>query len=201
MDNHKWALYVWEKNRLTQGFYTLVHVDFHWDANYDFWGKPDKEKDLKGASIERIEKLIREGDLIQYDSFIGPAIVRGLINDVHFLCFQEDEDEGFTDDELKAFNSEQTIHTKAASLKRIETKQPILFDFCLDVFNRSDYDYQSDLWADEEIDTLLRECKPLVQKAQVVTVSMSYGCSGTKEDTKRLTEKVVPLFLEWRNGS
>ena len=201
MDNHKWALYVWEKNRLRRGIYTLVHVDYHWDANYDFWGKPDREKELKEASIETIESLIRGEDLIQYDSFIGPAIARGLINDIHFLCFQKDEDEGFTDDVLKAFDATQTIHATVSSLKSIETNQPILFDLCLDVFNRSDYDYQSNLWADAEIEALLLECKPLVKKAQVVTISMSYGCSGTEEDTKRLTEKVVPLFLEWRNGS
>jgi len=145
--------------------------------------------------------LIRKEDLIQYDSFIGPALARELINDIHFLCFQEDEDEGFTEEELEKYNTKQTIHGMVDTLKKIEIKQPLLFDFCLDVFNRSDYDYQSDLWADEEIEVLLLECKPLVKKAKVVTVSMSYGCSGTEEDTKILTEKVVTLFLGWRNGS
>ena len=84
MDNHKWALYVWEKNRLGKGFYTLIHVDYHWDANYDFWGKPEREKELKEASIDELESLIKEEDLIQYDSFIGPAVARGLINNIHF---------------------------------------------------------------------------------------------------------------------
>jgi len=151
MDNHKWALYIWEKNRLDKGAYTLVHVDYHWDANYDFLGKPEREKELREASIEDVRSLIKREDLIQYDSFIGPAIARGLINDIHFLCFQKD-DEGFTEEELNLFKVKQTIHSTSETLKEIGFKQPLLFDFCLDVFNRSDFNYQSDLWDDGEIE-------------------------------------------------
>ena len=201
MDNHKWALYVWEINRQKSGFYTLVHVDYHWDSIYDFWEITEKEKELKEASIDDVKLLITNEDLIQYDSFIGPAIARGLIDDIHFLCYQDGDDEGFTEDVLLAFNAKQTIHNNAESLKNIEIKQPLLFDFCLDVFNRSDYDYQSDLWDDDEIEALLLDCKSLVEHADVVTVSMSYSYSGTEEDTKKLTERVVPMFLEWRNHS
>jgi hypothetical protein len=201
MDNHKWALYVWERSRLSKGAYTLVHVDFHWDAVYDFWENPTAEAALIGVSCEQLETLIRNEELIQYDSFIGPALARGLVDNVHFLCFQEDSDPGFDQLILDKFGCTQRIHRDSGQLRRLETGEHLLFDLCLDVFNRSDYEYGSELWEDAEIERLLSDCKELVQKASVVTVSMSYGCSGTSDDTKKLTEQVIHLFMEWRNIS
>ena len=201
MDNHKWALYVWESNRLKDGLYTLVHVDYHWDAVYDFWENPEKEKELIESSLDELKSLIKDESLIQYDSFIGPALARGLIDDIHFLCFQEDGDEGFWQPVLDRFGCKQTIHGDSKSLNTLNVDSPLLFDFCLDVFNRSDYEYRSELWKNKEIEKLLFDCKILVQIADIVTISMSYGYSGTLEDTKALTERVVPLFIEWRNAS
>lgn len=198
MDNHKWALYVWEKSRLPRRAYTLVHVDYHWDAIYKFEEYPVEEARLKEASCNQLESLIRKGKLIGYDSFIGPAMARGLVDNIHFLCFQEESDKGFSQRELEKFGCTQTVHNDSDELRVLEISEPLLFDLCLDVFNRSDYEYRSDLWGDAEIAKLLDDCKALVERAAVVTVSMSYGCSGTAEDTRRLTERVIPLFLEWR---
>ncbi len=200
MDNHKWALYVWEKLRLRHGAYTLVHVDYHWDAIYEFDDASDEHAMVMKASVDGIARMIKEGKLVTYDSFIGPALARGLIDDVHFLCFQSGCDEGFSEQELRRFGCTQTIHEDSSELRNLQTGAHLLFDFCLDVFNRSDYEYGSDLWEDADISKLICDCKSLVQQATIVTVSMSYGCSGTAEDTRRLTERVVPLFLEWRNG-
>lgn len=201
MDNHKWALYIWELSRLKNGAYCLIHVDYHWDAGYDFWEQPDEERRLFQASPEELQKMIASEHLIQYDSFIGPAIARGLIDQVHFLCFQEDSDQGFYPPVLQQLGGKQTLHQNSDALKALYIDKPILFDFCLDVFNRSKYDYQSDLWRDPEIDKLLADCERLVRNAAVVTVSASFGCSGTEDDTRLLIKRVVPMFLDWRRDS
>lgn len=32
MDNHKWALVAWERERVAGRRYVLLHADFHWDT-------------------------------------------------------------------------------------------------------------------------------------------------------------------------
>lgn len=199
MDNHKWALYIWEQYRKENKKYMLVHVDHHWDAIYDFEEQPEEEELLR-ASAEEIKQLISNNNFIQYDSFIAPAIARGLINNIHFLCFQDDTDQGLWQPFLDRFKCKQTIHSTSKTLPAIAEGAPFIFDFCIDVFNRSGYMYKSELWDECEINDLLIDCKTLVQHAELVTISMSYGCSGTEEDTRKLTELVVSHFMEWRNN-
>lgn len=200
MDNHKWALYIWERYKLENEFYKLVHVDYHWDAVYDFWDNNELETKMLSSTAEQLKLYIENEDHIQYDSFIGPAIARRIINEIHFLCYQDDGgDKGFYLPILDKFDCSQTIHENSSDLSDLVDDKPLIFDFCLDVFNRSEYNYESDLWSDEDIDNLLNDCKELVQSANVVTISMSYGCSGTAEDTKLLTERVVHTFIQWRN--
>ncbi len=201
MDNHKWALCVWERSCIPGNAYSLVHVDYHWDAIYDFVENSSAEEMLIEASREQLESLIKSEENIQYDSFIVPALVRGLLNEIHFFCFQKDSDEGVYQPILDRFGCAQLFHRDSKELRTLKVGEHLLFDFDLDVFNRSDYEYGSDLWSDTEIEEFLDDCKPLVQNASVVTISMSYGCSGTPEDTRMLAERVVPLFLEWRKVS
>lgn len=69
MDNHRWALKVWETELKSQ-FYSLIHVDYHWDACYDFSISSDKEDELIRATSEQMVELIKEDKWIGYDSFI-----------------------------------------------------------------------------------------------------------------------------------
>ena len=201
MDNHKWALYIWDTNQISTNASKLVHVDYHWDAGYDYWELPDKEKELIRANSAELKLLIEQDELIRYDSFIGPALARNLVSEVHFLCFQEDSDKGFYKPVLEKFNCKQTIHNNISDLEPEIAGKPLIFDFDVDVFNRSKYEYKSELWDVVEIDNFLSNCKPLVQAADLITVSMSYSCSGTVEDTESLTKLVVQKFMAWRNDS
>jgi hypothetical protein len=201
MDNHKWALCVWERSCIPGIAYTLVHADYHWDAIYDFAENSSEENVLLEASCEQLESLIRREINIQYDSFIVPAVARGLLDEIHFLCFQKDSDEGVYQPILDKFGCTQSIHRDSKELRSLKAGEHLLFDLDLDIFNRSEFEYGSELWSDTEIEIFLDDCKELVQSASVVTISMLYGCSGTPDDTRVLTERVVPLFLEWRNIS
>ncbi len=57
MDDHRWALKVWETQRAHRA-YTLVHADFHWDACYDFLYSAEEEARLMAASSEEIGELV-----------------------------------------------------------------------------------------------------------------------------------------------
>jgi len=203
MDNHKWSFVIWNKECTPNVNYLLVHVDYHWDAGYDIWDSPDNEEMFLLSNENEIIDIVREENLIRFDSFICPAIAKGFIDEVHFFCLQGDEDgdEAIYEDFIEKYECDQVIHNSITSLSNIKTEKPILFDFCIDIFNRSNQYYGSDIWPDSEINELLEGCKSLVVSADIVTISMSYGYSGSNEDTKRLTENVLRQFNEWRNNS
>jgi hypothetical protein len=198
MDDHRWALQVWETERKSSG-YTLIHADYHWDACYDFYDLPDDEADLIAASPQRICELTAEGELIRYDSFIAPAIRRGLIHTVHFYCLQDGLGDNALDEKfLLACGAKQIIHSDGKSLALAQISGPTIFDLCLDLFNRSDQFAEGDLWPDVEILEFLETVRQLIKQAELVTVSMSFNFSGTEADTRHLSQLVLPIVLAFR---
>lgn len=204
MDNHKWALWVWEQHSLATGIekFTLAHADYHWDGGYDFFGHADMEAELLAARLEKLKYWIEEETWIRYDSFISPAVARGRFDAVHFFCKQEDEwDVAIGKPLLDATGTEQTIHKSVQSFTTLEAKRPLAFDLCLDLFNSEHGEYfRGVLWSDEEIQAFLDAARPLVETAEVVTVSLSFGHSGTEADTRKLAALVVPQLIEWRSS-
>lgn len=204
VDDHRWAYYIWEEQRAFKELdkFCLVHVDYHWDSVCDFHESKQKENELRCADLETIHDFVEEGVWIKFDSFICPAIIRGFINNIHFYCTQDNGDDIGIDTEILAREgTEQFIHNSLEELSSIKTTFPLIFDFCLDIFNNSEMWYEGDIWNEQEILNLLEACKPLVINADIVTVSLSFGYSGTIEDTRRLAEIVIPLFLAWKDES
>lgn len=198
MDNHRWALQVWESERKCNS-YSLIHADYHWDAIYDFHDSPDEEADLIAASVERVCELVSENEWIRYDSFIAPAIKRGLIHTVHFYCLQDGPGDNALDEEfLSTCGAKQIFYTDAYSLASAHITEPKIFDLCLDLFNRSEQFAEGDLWSDTDISKFLDTVEPLIKDAEIVTVSMSFNCSGTEADTRHLSQLVLPKILEFR---
>ncbi len=134
---------------------------------------------------------------ITYDSFIAPAVRRGLFSEVHFYCLQA-ESEPLQVELCEEFDAPQTMHPDAASLASVVTASPLIFDLCLDLFNRSDNCDEGDLWSDDEVLMFLETVKHHIKAAELVTISLSFGCSGTAEDTRHLAELVVPRIVGWR---
>lgn len=201
MDNHKWALYVWEffRQKAGGGRYTLVHADYHWDSGYDFNGDAKKEQELISADLERLHNFIEEEEWIRYDSFIAPAVARGMFDAVHFYCLQDDGSDVAIDENLREFTkTSQTIHLTPESLASLKTSSPLIFDLCLDLFNRSDLFQEGDLWSDEEVERFLETLRPLIKIASLVTISLSFDCSGTAEDTRHLASLVLPKIQDFR---
>jgi hypothetical protein len=92
MDDHRWAYYIWElythRNPGKQPC-TLIHIDYHWDDTNDFQDNSSIEI-LKQANINRLYKLVKQNEYpITYDSFLAPAVIRGLFDKIHFYCFQD----------------------------------------------------------------------------------------------------------------
>lgn len=200
MDNHKWALLVWETHRLGTGDrYALLHADFHWDGVDDFSESDEEQAKLLNADLDKLRVLTAQDEYIRYDSFIAPAVRRGTLAELHFYCLQDDgSDEGVDADLCDDHDALQVVHESAESFAAVKPSQPVIFDLCLDLFNRSDMDYEGELWADEEVVVFLESVRHHIQTAALVTISLSFGCSGTKDDTRHLAELVVPRILAMR---
>jgi len=201
MDDHRWALKVWETER-RHDHYTLVHADYHWDGCYDFHEQPDAEAQLVAASSAEVATLVAADDLIRYDSFIAPAVKRGLVHTIHFYCLQHGMgDDALDENFLHSCGARQFLHASPGDLVKVAIDGPMIFDFCLDLFNRSDKWAEGDLWPDAEILTFLETIRPLIRQAELVTVSMSFNYSGTAADTRHLTGLVVPRLLTYRSDA
>lgn len=197
MDDHRWALKVWETER-KHNRYTLIHADYHWDACYDFHDHPKHEASLLSASANDVAELVAAGEWITLDSFIAPAVRRGLIHTVHFYCFQ-DADEAFDKEFLASCGAKQVRHSSVASLAAAQIEDPLIFDLCLDLFNRSDQWEEGDLWSDKEISLFLEAVRPLIVRANILTIAMSFNYSGSHADTRHLVKLVVPTLLAQRH--
>ena len=201
VDNHKWAFYIWNGFHLRSGIprFSLIHADYHWDGGNDFHNAPEEEQKFLKADDQRLLELLREEVWIRWDSFISPAIILGFIDEVHFYCKQDDGyDVGISEELLSRCKTKQFIHDHLESLISHKFSSPIIFDLCLDLFNKSDMWFQGDIWPQDEIDSFLVAVRPYVQQAQLITVSLSFGYSGTEDDTRRLAKHVLPLFESWR---
>jgi UPF0489 domain len=198
MDDHRWALKVWETER-RHDRYTLVHADYHWDGCYDFHDQPEAEAQLVAASSAEVAAMVKADYLIQYDSFIAPAVKRGLVHTIHFYCLQRGMgDEALDEEFLHGCGATQFTHASPGELANTKIAGPMIFDLCLDLFNRSDVWAEGDLWPDKEILTFLEVVRPMIRRAELVTVSMSFNHSGTAADTRHLSGLVVPRLLEYR---
>ena len=107
-------------------------------------------------------------------------------------------DVGIDEDLRKPVGTDQVIHGTPESLASLEAASPLIFDLCLDLFNRSDQFQEGDLWPDEEVLGFLNTVRPLIMRASLVTISLSFDCSGTAEDTRHLASLVLPKIQAWR---
>ncbi len=201
MDNHRWAFYIWEQHRQnshTEKF-SLIHADYHWDSVNDLYDSPEQERALLNGSLESLFHMVNEGNFIRYDSFIAPAVKRGFLSEIHFYCKQDDDwDAGIDADLLSNMDVAEFKHDSVESLSNQIPTHPIIFDLCLDLFNRDDHYYKGDLWSDLEIMRFLNAVKDKIIAAELITVSLSFGYSGNEEDTRKLAKLVIPILEEWR---
>ncbi len=202
MDDHRWAYYIWERVLLenrSEGPYALVHLDCHWDGVNDFHGDPSAIKKLVELhDINSIYTLVEKKMGVQKDSFIAPAIIRGLIDEVHFYCKQTCIGPGLYPPFLMEHNARQIIHEKMKSLISYQISKPIIFDIGLGLFNKSGMWDEGDLWTDQEIADFLWMCSDMIQSSSVVTAAMSFGYSGTEQDTRHLTRLFTSFIKDLR---
>lgn len=204
MDNHKWALLAWEQHRVgkQEQCYTLVHADYHWDGVDDFRDSPEAQEALSAATLGDIEQMTASEERIQYDSFIAPAVRRGLLNELHMYCLQDDGSDKGVDQELcDAMGVKQVLHPDVESLAAVQPNAPLIFDLCLDLFVDGTAPYgEGSPWPDEDVLDFLEAMGTHLAAAEVVTVSLSFGCSGTVKVTRHLASIVMPRILSFRGA-
>jgi len=203
MDSHRWALWAWEqgKKRYPHLFPArLVHIDAHDDAG-NFWQAPDHFERLSRLSEREVNSMlagtaVEPLESVAYDSFIAPGCVRNLINHVDFLCHESER--GFDDEDLELLGITQSILRDVSELPRIEDGSRVLFDLDVDTFNDIETPCETNYWSQGRIDALLAGCEPLVSNAVVVTVAISFNCSGGFDDARGLTKHVIGRLLDFR---
>ncbi|QDE67134.1 hypothetical protein BHS09_09055 [Myxococcus xanthus] len=201
MDNHRWAFLVWTRFGRERGIerFSLIHADHHWDGVNDFYEREEERARLLAADLVEIEAMVRNKEFIQFDSFIAPAVIRKLVTEVHFFCRQTDTEVGLDEQLLIATGARQYVHNDPGQLASVRFEDPIIFDLCLDLFNRTNKWATGDLWTDDEIDGFLQNVRPVIERADLVTVSLSFDYSGTAADTRHLAGLVVPRIVQWRS--
>lgn len=198
MDNHKWALSVWARHH-TGPRRWLFHADHHWDGVDLFREDNQAQAALQAADTNTLDQWIRDENLIQYDAFIAPAVRKGLFEEIHFFCTQSDDwDKGLDPALCEAMGVVQTMHVDIDSFAHVTARAPIVFDLCLDLFNEAPKFYGSDLWSESAIESTLVAFACHIKAAEVVTVSLSFGYSGTEDDTRQLAALVVPRLIAIR---
>ncbi len=205
MGDHKWAFWAWEEYRARDGHQlpaTLVHVDYHWDAINDWQDEQEIEELRSIRALGELQKLLtKEKDgrsCIQYDNFISPGVIRGVINHVDFYCLQKDIEPGLWPPFLEQHGGTQILHDSIDALVQRNEGNHVLFDLDIDIFNRSNLWCETDHWSDDEVLELLDTCAPIVREALVVTVAISFGLSGDYDDARRLAKLVIGRLLQLR---
>ncbi len=151
---------------------------------------------LQVASPAACADLTTGDNLIKCDSFIVPAILRGLIRDLHFFCREIDPDPDVYEEWLDSYDGPQFYHQRLEDLLAALAGQTVLFDLCLDLFNNlANKSYRGDLWSDAQVVRLINDCGDLIRDARLVTVSLSFSNSGTESDTRHLAQVVLPRIL------
>ncbi|MDD3854088.1 UPF0489 family protein [Sulfurimonas sp.] len=195
MDNHKWALYCWEQYRVKNQIpSTLVHIDYHWDAVNDYYENEDK---LKNIDLDTMKNIISEEQYIRKDSFIAPAIIRKFINRVDFYCFQNNTEVGLDSSLLTKYQVKQNIYSQIDDLVKPTGTCEIILDIDLDIFNTIGSKFGK-LWSKDKIINYINKLSPLIKKAKIITIAMSYGYTGSNEEIEYLTKLVIPLIIETR---
>lgn len=201
MDDHRWACLVWDEHRSGEKE-VLIHADHHWDAVYDFHGDTNAEQKMLAVDSKGLRNLIQANKYIRFDSFIAPAVRRGLFDEVHFFCTENDGSDIGLDDEVLAISRvKQHIHNSIDSLSSIEIAKPLVFDLCLDLFADDAGCEPGNLWSDEKIQCFINKTSRLLKQAKLLTVSLSFGCSGTEDETRHLAEFVIPKLVAARNDA
>lgn len=150
------------------------------------------------TDLSELERLVYDAKLIRKDSFIAPAIIRGLVRRLHFYCLQDDTEPGIDQELLAQFGCEQFLYESVEALEVAAVPPPLIFDLCLDLFDVSEEWEEGVLWQEIEIIEFLHKVSRFIQRAAVVTVSLSFGYSGSANDTRGLARLVLPRMLNYR---
>lgn len=179
----------------------LLHADFHFDAINDFQDTNSIER-LRAATLDELRSLVEEDSLIRKDSFIAPAVIRGTVDRVHFVCRQDDVDRGLDRELLTQTGCRQSFSDRIEGVPNDWSPDAMIFDLCLDLFNESGEEFaEAQLWADVDVLRFIDEASDLIRRASIVTVSLSFDYSGTTEQTRHLAELVLPYMWRLRGGA
>ena len=209
MNDHRWALLGWDKSCKWRPA-ILAHLDWHWDGINDFKGQQDLKRLFNANSHEELKDLIAEDNLVRRDSFICPAIIKGITDEVHFFCLQNDTKPGLDYELLQRYGTNEIRHDSIQDLVHAlqNIRKPLIMDLDLDLFSRETSFYAEGAGLSTNINEFLDECGPLFERAEVVTIAKSPGAWWTRTKdrwdwdrdlSEKLASIVVPRILSIRS--
>lgn len=166
MDDHKHALAAWtasyNENAYSGNTYVL-HVDAHWDNASPIM------RDAPPCTVEAAEQYIGSGMHVSIASFIEPAILWGLVDDV-FNWGPDDAEQATAD-----------RYPLAAFEKAADMADTLVLDLDLDVF-------EQEFTKDYDIDTLYRTIADTIQNAEITTIATSPGYTSQDDAVDHLKQ-------------
>jgi hypothetical protein len=193
MDNHRWAYYIWESfsfknpNQLPS---TLLHIDYHWDDINDFIDE-SSIGELKRGDINYIYGLVEQNKSpITCESFIAPAVIRGLFNEIYFCCLQEN-DSIFDERFRRKYPIKIAKYKNIKSLVKSLRSNEFYLDIDMDIFFNLEGMIHSELWPDKYIATLLDNIQLLLQSASLTTIAMSHDYINDTDKTRMMTKRLL----------
>jgi hypothetical protein len=193
MDNHRWAYYIWElyahrnPGKLPS---TLIHVDYHWDDINDF-SEQSAIDELKRGDINHLHGLVKQNKSpIKCESFIAPAIIRKLFDEIYFYCLQEND---FVFDEIfhRKYSIKIRKYKNIKSLVKSLSGKEFCLDIDMDVFFDLEGSIYSDLWSNKCIAILLDSIQLLSKCASLTTIAMSFDYINDVDKTKKITKTLL----------
>ena len=209
MNDHRWALLAWEKCCKPRPA-IIAHLDWHWDGVNEFSSQEACERLLTITGPEELERLIAEDCLVTRDSFIAPAIIRGISDEVHFFCLQNDTQPGLTSQLPQQYETIERRHSSIESLIESvkNSPKPLIMDLDLDLFNRATPFYSAGCEMNTRVIAFIEKCSFLFQRAEVVTIAKSPGAwwinnqnqnDWDTELSEQLARIIVPRLVSIRS--
>ena len=80
MDDHRWALFIWEQHRQKTGGarYSLMHADYHWDSNSQRSRRCDADLSDRVAKppVRHMQSTVQQDNLATYAAGIWTERLR-----------------------------------------------------------------------------------------------------------------------------
>jgi hypothetical protein len=201
MDNHLAALWCWLQFLQIEDFYTLVHIDWHWDCAEMNDIDIDKISSLNSSNLQDFlnlksyhPMLLEKYPIICWDNYIDPLFkLRPNISNARFTVHQQRCDsrifnyDFFLEFEMECFFSDLNYNLE-------NEKGKLLINVDLDYFFLSINEDKYQAFSDEFIKVIARQITNKVSENTILTIAWSPECCGGWQQSMRISNILCEIL-------